>query len=129
MYKRTFVTVRAALVDPDSAVRAQACRTVGELRFPHAFDPLARIYRETGDPKARHAALAAVSRIDTVEASELLLTVFQHEPEDDRGAAAEALKRARGVGFLEAARRSWSTFDDDAKARLTEVFRARGEAL
>lgn len=129
MYKRTFVTVRKALSDPDGPVQEQACRTVEALRFPHAFDPLARIYREHDDGPARAAALRAMARIDTVEAAELLLGVFQHEGRLEREAAVDALKRARGTAFLDVARRAAPTLPDDVQASLREVFHARGEML
>jgi len=129
MFKRTFVSARQGLADPDRMVRAQACKTVEALRFPHAFDPLGRIYRESSDPEARTAALRAIARIDTAEAAELLLGVFQHEAQLERGAALEALKRARGAAFLELARRSWNSLGREVQASIREVFQARGEML
>jgi tetratricopeptide (TPR) repeat protein len=129
MYKRTFVTVRKALSDPEATVRQQACRTVEALRFPHAFDPLGRIYREHDDDDARAAALRAIARIDTAEAAELLLGVFQHEGQSERRAAADALKKARGSMFLEVARGAMPSLTDDARASIREVFHARGEMI
>ena len=129
MFKRTFVTVRAALADPDRAVRAQACKTVEALRFAHAFAPLARIYRESADIEARSAALSAIARIDTTEAAELVMSVFQHEGQGERRAVLEALKRSRGTTFLELARGSWQTLSREAQTSVREVFQARGEQL
>ena len=129
MFKRSFVTVRQGLADPDRSVRAQACKAVEALRFPHAFDPLGRIYREAAAPEARAAALRAIARIDTAEAGELLLGVFQHEAELEREAALEALKKARGAAFLELARRSWSTLSPEVQTTIRQVFQARGEML
>lgn len=129
MYKRTFVTVRAALSDPDGPVQEQACRTVEALRFPHAFDPLARIFREQDDSGARTAALRAIARIDTTEAAELLLGVFQHEGPREREAAAAALKQARGTAFLNVARSAKGTLSDATKNMIREVFQVRGELL
>ncbi len=129
MYKRTFVTVRAALSDPDAAVRAQIYQTVEALRFPHAFDPLARIFREADDRNARVAAVRAIARIDTHQAAELLLGVFQHEGQVERSAASEALKRASGSVFLEVARAEMASLSDGVKTHLREVFNARGEML
>jgi HEAT repeat protein len=110
-------------------VRAQACKTVEALRFPHAFDPLGRIVREAADPEARAAALRAMARIDTAEAAELLLGVFEHEAGLERRAALDALKRARGAAFLELARRSWPSLGRKAQASIREIFQARGETL
>ena len=129
MYKRTFVTVRAALNDSDTSTRQKAYATVEALRFPHAFDPLARIFRESNDSGARTAALRAIARIDTREAAELLLGVFQHEGQAERHAAAEALKRARGGTFLEVVRSELHRLDDRVKGSLREIFQARGEML
>lgn len=129
MYKRTFVTVRAALTDSDTSVRQRAYATVEALRFPHAFDPLARIFRESSDSGARTAALRAIARIDTREAAELLLGVFQHEGQAERNAAAEALKRARGGAFLDVTRSEIHTLDDRVKGAVREIFQARGEML
>ncbi len=129
MYKRTFVTVRAALTDPDAAVQRRAYQTVEALRFPHAFDPLARIFRESSDAGARAASLRAIARIDTSEAAELMLGVFQHEGQTERVAVMEALKRARGLVFLDAARSAMPTLSESARAQIREVFTARGEML
>jgi tetratricopeptide (TPR) repeat protein len=129
MYKRTFVTVRAALSDSDQGVRKRAYSTLEALRFPHAFDPLARVFRESNDREARAASLAAIARIDTTEAAELLLGVFQHEGQVERTAAANALKRARGSTFLDVARGAIPTLHDNVKNQLKEIFNARGETL
>ena len=45
-FKRSFVTVTALLRDPNANVAAQAAKTLEELVFAHAFDPLARVLRE-----------------------------------------------------------------------------------
>ena len=116
-------------VDQDSTVQSQACRTVEALRFPHAFDPLARIYREHEDAAARTAALRAVARIDTMEAAEFLLNVFQHEGQVERRAATDALKKARGTMFLEVARGALPGLSSEVRGSLQEVFHARGESL
>ena len=38
---------------------------IGGLHFPHAFNPLARIYRESNDPRVRSAALESIGKIQT----------------------------------------------------------------
>jgi HEAT repeat protein len=121
--------VRDALKDEDSGVRQQAYKTVEALRFQHAFDPLARIFREADDPGARAAAIRAIARIDTMEAAELLMGVFQHEGQQERTAALEELKRAKGYMFLEAARRALPTLADEGRQQLQAIFQARGEVL
>ncbi|MEM1033820.1 MAG: HEAT repeat domain-containing protein [Myxococcota bacterium] len=129
MYKRTFVTMRAALTDEDGDVRRRAYETVEALRFPHAFDPLARIFRESSDREARTSALKAIARIDTREAADLLLGVFQHEGREERAVAAEALKRARGQLFLTTVRQAFSGLTPEVQTELRGVFQARGEAI
>jgi hypothetical protein len=71
-FKRTFVGIRAGLRDPDPAVAARAAKALEALCFPHAFDPLARIVRESADPDVRRAALRAIAHIDTREAADFL---------------------------------------------------------
>src|SRR5882672_7328929 len=103
-FKRTFVTVRAALRDPDPSVAAQAARTLEALFFPHAFDPLTRVIRESADPGVRGAALRAIARIDTQEAAEFLLGVLGHGAPDDRAATLAALEKSSGTKFAKVAR-------------------------
>ena len=71
----------------------------------------------------------AIARIDTNEAAELLLGVFQHEGQVERSAASEALKRSRGTVFLNVARGAMPTLNDAVKNQLREIFHARGEML
>jgi hypothetical protein len=106
-FKRTFVTVRAGARDADPAVVAQAAKTVEALHFPHAFDPLARIVRESAEPSVRAAALRAMAQIDTTEVAEFLLGVLDHGAPADQTAASRALTAAKGTKFAElAAQRS-----------------------
>jgi tetratricopeptide (TPR) repeat protein len=126
MYKRTFITLRAGLSDPDNTVAEEAARAVEELRFPHAFDPLARIYRESPSARARAAALRALAKVDTVEAAEMLLGVIEHDGRDERAAAVEALKRARGTRFLDLARAQLPRLAGPAQGAVREVLQTRG---
>ena len=90
-FKRSFGIVRRALVDPDAAVREAALVAIGGLHFPHAFNPLARIYREATDVRVRIAALESIGKIQTVEAGELLIQVLRQEEGPLRDAARAAL--------------------------------------
>lgn len=126
LYKRTFITVREALADPDPTVVHEAARALEELRFPHAFDPLARIYRESQAPAVRASAVRALAKIDTLEAAEMLLGILQHESSDERVAAVEALKRARGMKFVELARSALPELSTSAQAAVREIFQSRG---
>jgi len=129
MYKRSFVTVRTALRDEDGTVQQEARRALESLRFPHAFDPLARIYRESTNEHDRAAALTALGRIDTREAAELLVDVFQFDGPTERAAAATALSRARGRTFFQVAREALPNVSGDARTAISDVFASRGETI
>jgi len=90
-FKRSFVIVRKALNDPDAQVREAALVAIGGLHFPHAFNPLARIYRESNDPRVRITALQSIGKIQTVEAGEFLVMVLRQETGALREAAHQAL--------------------------------------
>lgn len=126
LYKRTFITLRAALSDPDASVVHEAARALEELRFPHAFDPLSRIYRESQNRDVRASALRALAKIDTLEAAEMLLGVLQHDSETDRSAAVEALRRSRGMKFTDHARATFAELSDPVKVLVREILHARG---
>lgn len=129
LYKRSFITLREALADPEPAVHGEAARSLGELHFAHAFDPLARIYRESHDPAARAAALRALARVDTHEAAEFVLSVLEHDDDTSRAAAVDGLKRARGLKFLDLARGALPRLGGSAAGAVREVLQARGQAV
>jgi tetratricopeptide (TPR) repeat protein len=129
LYKRTFITLREALEGPDPTIIHEAARALEELRFPHAFDPLARIYRESPSSPVRCSAVRALSKIDTLEAAEMLLGVIQHDGTEERTAAMEALKRARGLRFVDLARDQMKHLPTTTKAALRDVLQARGISL
>ncbi len=90
-FKRSFVIVRKALADADAQVREAALVAIGGLHFPHAFNPLARIYRESNDPRVRTSALQSIGKIQTVEAGEFLVMVLRQETGNLREAAYQSL--------------------------------------
>ncbi len=90
-FKRSFVIVRKALLDQDAQVREAALVAIAGLTFPHAFNPLARIYREGTDPRVRIAALQSIGKIQTVEAGEFLVMVLRQEAGALREAAYTSL--------------------------------------
>ncbi len=92
-FKRSFVIVRKALQDADPQVREAALTAIGGLHFPHAFNPLARIYRENLDPRVRTKALESIGKIQTVEAGEFLVMVLRQESGPLREAAYAALSQ------------------------------------
>ena len=99
-FKRSFVIVRRALIDPDAQVREAALVAIAGLHFPHAFNPLARIYRETSDPRVRAAALQSIGKIQTVEAGEFLVMVLRQETGGLREAAYAALAQMDNADVL-----------------------------
>jgi tetratricopeptide (TPR) repeat protein len=99
-FKRSFVIVRKALVDSDAQVREAALVAIAGLHFPHAFNPLARIYRESTDPRVRRAALQSIGKIQTVEAGELLVMVLRQESGPLREAAYQALAAMDNVDVV-----------------------------
>ena len=129
LYKRTFITLREALVDGDPTIVHEGAKALEELRFPHAFDPLARIYRESQSRDVRCSALRALSKIDTLEAAEMLLGVIQHDGAEERGAALDALKRARGLRFVDLAREQMKQLAGPARAAVRDVLQARGVSV
>jgi tetratricopeptide (TPR) repeat protein len=127
-FKRTFLTVRVGLREPDRGVVEQASKAVESLYFQHAFDPLARIVRESQEASVRASAIRALARVDTVEAAEFLLGVLEHGAPADRTAAMAGLKSSRGSRFLDLARASMPTSGPELQGALREVLRARGMA-
>jgi HEAT repeat protein len=125
LYKRTFITLREALADPDGTIVQEAAKALEELRFPHAFDPLARIYRESQSPAVRASAVRALAKIDTLEAAEMLLGVIQHDGTSERTAAVEALKRARGLRFVDLAREQIKQLAGPARTAVRDVLQSR----
>ena len=74
-FKRSFGLVAQALRDPMPEVRKAAASSVRRLIFPHAFEPLRRVFeaRDLPDPEAaRESALHAIGKIGTVEALDFL---------------------------------------------------------
>ena len=124
-YKRTFITLESALKDPDPRVVHEATEALGRLHFAHAFDPLARIFRATVTPQIRLAALRAISRIDVVEAAELLLGVLDHGGPEERQAAINELRGGRGLRFGEVARAAYPQASKRLKAAIDQVFAGR----
>jgi hypothetical protein len=129
LYKRTFITLREALSDADVAIVQEAAKALEELRFAHAFDPLARIYRESQSAMVRASAVRALAKIDTLEAAEMLLGIIQHDGTQERAAAVEALKRARGQRFVELGKEQMKQLAGPARAAVRDVLLARNVSV
>ncbi len=78
-FKRSFVIIRKALADPNAEVREAAIEALPGLKFTHAFNPLAQIYRESDEPKVQIAALRSIGAIQNLEAGEFLIMVLRQE--------------------------------------------------
>jgi tetratricopeptide (TPR) repeat protein len=127
-FKRSFITVRAGLRELDRGVVDQASKAVESLYFSHAFDPLARIVRESQDASVRASAIRALAKVDTVEAAEFLLGILDHGAPADRAAAMAGLKSSRGSRFLDIATTSMRSSGPELQGALREVLRSRGIA-
>jgi hypothetical protein len=124
-FKRTFVTVRAGLEDPDPAVADHAATALESLDFGHAFDPLSRIVRESSSPRARASAIKALAKIDTREASEFLIGILEHGSPRDRDAAIRSLRERGGPTFVLAAKEQLASSPPPVQAALRELLGAR----
>ncbi len=125
-YKRTFVTLERALADPHVPVVREAIDALERLRFDHAFEPLARIYRTAAQNDARVSALRALCRIDVVDAAELLLGVLEFGSGEEKSAVTSSLKTSRGNRFFELARSAYPQASEQLKPALSELLAARG---
>ena len=125
-FKRSLATVVAATRDPDPAVARQAGESLKEMVFPHAFDPLARLERESDDPNARFSALTALAQIETPAAAEVLLGVIDHGSPTDREAVRKLLQEKASRAFLDLARNMYRTAPEDLQRVLRDVLAKRG---
>jgi HEAT repeat protein len=123
-FKRSFVIIRKALGDADPQVREAAIAVIAHLHFPHAFNPLARIVRESTDERVRIAALKAIGKIQSVEAGEFLIMVMRHEDGAARAAARSALAAMDNSDVLPIIRQHYEV-EGNAEVReaLGEMFR------
>jgi hypothetical protein len=128
-YKRTFVTLERALMDSNEQVVDEASAAIERLRFDHAFDPLARIYRTSTSAKARLAALKALARIDVAEAAELSLGVLDHGGPEEQQTVLTALRASRGDQFLGVARTAYPAASERLRKAIEDVFQHRGATL
>ncbi len=99
-FKRSFVLVRKALVDAEESVRAAAVVAIGGLHFPHAFNPLARLYRESTDARVQRACLESIGKIASIEAAEFLVGVLRQSEGPLRDAAFAALRTVDNADTL-----------------------------
>jgi tetratricopeptide (TPR) repeat protein len=123
-FKRSFVIVRRALADKDAGVREAAVEALGGLHFPHAFNPLARIYRETDDARVRTAALESIGKIQSIEAGEFLISVLRQEEGAVRDVARRALAQLDNADVLPILRQYHEIeTNEDVRAALAQLLR------
>lgn len=126
-YKRTFQSIRLALDDQDVAVVQRATTTASKMRFPHAIEPLSRLYREAHHPEARKASIRALADIEHVEAAEMLLSILSFGTPDDRNTAVESLKNSRKKAFFQAARLAKNDLDPSTRQIISGILQHRGQ--
>ncbi len=80
-FKRSLRLVNRGLGDEAPEVQEAALAAVRKLFFPHAFDPLTRIFREATDLRVKTAVLESLGRMRTLEAGEFLIEVLRLEPD------------------------------------------------
>jgi hypothetical protein len=97
-FKRTFVLVGRALGDAEEPVREAGLEAMRSLHFPHAFQPLSRLYRDHPDERVKIAALETLGKLGSIEATELLVSVVRHESGALRAFARKALASQGGDG-------------------------------
>jgi hypothetical protein len=124
-FKRSFVTVQAALRDHDPVVVESAARVVESLTFPHAVDPLSRIFRESPQPTVRLAAIRALARVDTPEAAEVVLGAIEHGAPADRRAALGALREGTGSALMDLSRAALLRTTGELRDALREALAGR----
>ncbi len=125
-FKRSFVLVIRGLGDDDPEVRKQALAAVSALHFGHAFDPLARIYRESADPAVRRAALDSIGKIPTIEASEMLIDVLRHGDGAERDLARQLLARGDYPELGSLLRRAAAHETGAAREAMEQILQLRG---
>jgi hypothetical protein len=90
-FKRSFNLVRKGLNDTQE-IKDKALEALGALHFPHAFEPISRIYRENESLSVRKTAIKSIGRISSEDAAEFLLEVFRYETGELKRAAEEVLR-------------------------------------
>ena len=125
-FKRSFASVMKGLADPAPEVRREAIAAVAALHFPHAFDPLSRIHRESADPEVRRAALSSIGKISSIDAVEMLIDVVRHGDAGERDSARDLLVRSDQADATALVRRAAAGETGPARVELDRVLRARG---
>jgi tetratricopeptide (TPR) repeat protein len=124
-FKRTFGFIMKGVADPDPQVRRAAMDAIGSLHFPHAFDPLSRLHRDSADPQVRHAALGSIGRIPSLEAVEYLIATLGHATGEERQKALELLIRNDAPEASVALKAALTDAPPELSALIDHILRAR----
>lgn len=125
-FKRSFALVGQALRDVEPSVREAAAASTTRLVFPHAFEPLRRIFgaRDLPDPEmARTAALRAIGKINTVEALEFLCDRLREGDRTYANLAQVALRELTNSELLPYLRHQLELVPADYRSVLEETAR------
>ena len=99
-FKRCFHMISRGLSDEAPQVQQAALEALAALHFPHAFDPLTRIFREHESPRVREVALESIGRIASLEAGEFLVEVLRYESQPLRDLAKRLLSQFDNTDIL-----------------------------
>jgi hypothetical protein len=128
MFKRTFGLVRQGLIDANAGVREDALGALVSLHFPHAFEPLVRIFREHDDLDIKSKALESIAQIGSVDAGTFLIDVVRFEGSPLRDVAAGLLRRSDNPEVLPIIERHAEVATGVVRAALEHVLTMRRRA-
>jgi len=125
-FKRSFVALSRGLDAHDPDTRAEARETLARLRFRHAFQPLARIFRRHHDPSVRATALGALGAIPSPEAMDLLVEVLRNDTDALRPVARQLLMEMDAPELLPALEQEARLATGKVREDLEAVLRHHG---
>ncbi|HGG58130.1 MAG TPA: HEAT repeat domain-containing protein [Nannocystis exedens] len=133
-FKRSFTLLARGLRDDDPRVRGASASAIAHLIFPHAFEPLRRIFeaRDLVEPESvRVAALRAIGKIGTVEALDFLCDRLREGEEPFVRLAGAAISEINNPDLLPYLRRQIDFVPPEFRAVLEDTAqsleaRARG---
>lgn len=128
-FKRSFGLLGLGLHDESHTVKKEALEAVRALHFTHALEPLTRLYREHRDPSVRMTALQSVGKISTPDAAEFLLEVVRYSAGKEADLAKDLLAQLSHPEIGPLLRRHAMSERSEAKERIVEILRRRGEAV
>lgn len=88
--------IRALQYQGDTAVRAEAALSLGQLGDLQAVDPLISTLQGDSDPYVRSVAARALGSLGDIRAQSALLNTLQSDTLEVGSAAGEALSKLRG---------------------------------